>query len=182
MLAEAMQRTGALAGVNGGYFKADRTPVGLEISGGKLIHPFERAKLLSGVLAVSSGRVALLRAGEFSTRRKQEKPDDALQAGPFLVHEYKAVPGLNTTRRARRTAVLMDDRGQLRLLVTEAVTLAELAQILCAGEAPIGNNTVKRALNLDGGSSTGLWLKAEPEPFYLREGKDVRNYLAVIPR
>ena len=38
-----------------------------------------------------------------------------------------------------------------------------------------------RALNLDGGSSTALWVRSEPV-FYEREWKSVRNYLAIVPK
>ena len=78
----------------------------LEISSGKIVHPFERAKLLTGLLAISSKGAALLRSGEFSTTQKL---DGALQAGPFLVDHGSTVAGLDATRIAYRTAVVVDD-------------------------------------------------------------------------
>jgi exopolysaccharide biosynthesis protein len=38
-----------------------------------------------------------------------------------------------------------------------------------------------RAMNLDGGTSTALWVRGSPA-FYAREWKSVRNYLAIVPR
>ena len=50
-LAATMTQENCLAGVNGGYFDPEGAPVGLLMSDGKIIAPFRRARLLSGVLA-----------------------------------------------------------------------------------------------------------------------------------
>jgi uncharacterized protein YigE (DUF2233 family) len=174
-LAMAMDQTGCLAGVNGNYFHADGTPLGLVICDGKTAHPLERAKLLSGVLTVSRDRIALLRTSEY---QPDAKITQALQAGPFLVDRGGPVAGLNDTRRAERTVVLSDGRGHCALLVCNTpVTLAGLAWIL-SSPGVISEMHIARALNLDGGSSTALWVK-EP-PFYRREFKTVRNFLGII--
>ena len=68
-LASVMRRVRGLAGVNGGYFDPQNAPVGLLISDGKLIAPFRKARLLSGVLVATKGRVELLRAAEYSSRK-----------------------------------------------------------------------------------------------------------------
>ena len=184
-LGAAMRGAGCLAGVNGGYFHPDFQPLGLVVSDGRVVHAVERAALLSGVLLVGSdGRSALLRAEEYLARAAKEKapPRQALQAGPFLVDKGAPVAGLNATRAARRTAVLTDGAGRWALVSTSALTLAETGALLARpGVAPDGFR-VRRALNLDGGSSTGLWVRAEPEPFYQREFSTVRNFLGVVPR
>lgn len=178
-LAAAMRSRGALAGTNGGYFHPDRTPLGLVVSGGKVIHRQETARLLSGVVAVKKGGAVLLRAAAW---RLSPQVTDALQAGPFLIDRGKAVPGLEGTRSAARTVALADAGGVRALLVIPgAVTLAETAAILAA--APVCPDVkIERALNLDGGSSSALWVDATPAPFSLREWKAVRNYLAIVPR
>src|SRR5262245_32412973 len=40
-LRQAMEQVNAVAGVNGGYFHPDRSPLGLVVSGGQLVHPQE---------------------------------------------------------------------------------------------------------------------------------------------
>jgi uncharacterized protein YigE (DUF2233 family) len=177
-LETAMRAHGCLAGVNGNYFHPDRTPLGLVISDGRQVHALERAKLLSGILVVKAGHFSLLRTAEFT-------PDaavtEALQAGPFLVDKGVPVPGLEATRRAERTVVLADGKGNGALVVCDEVTLAEMAAILTTpGIFP--ELHVERALNLDGGSSTGMWVDALPKPLYLEEIKEVRNYLGVMAR
>lgn len=180
-LAAVMREHGCLAGVNGGYFHADRTPVGLVISRSKTIHPLQRAKLISGVVAAfGTGQMALLRVGEYLQRPRGAQ--EALQAGPFLVDRGKLVAGLDARRSARRTVVLADANGVCALLVSSAGTLAEMAELLAGATVLDDGRRIQRALNLDGGSSTGLWVKADPEPFYLPEGKEVRNYLGIVAR
>lgn len=177
-LGSASAKRGALAAVNGGYFQPDRTPLGLVVRQGVTIHPLERAKLLSGIVVVKKDRIALLRTGEF---RASKEVREALQAGPFLVDGGKAVAGLNDKRDAARTVVFADSAGDFGVLICKSTTLAETARILVTpGLLPAGKIT--RALNLDGGSSTALWVKREPSPFYAREWKGVRNYLAILPR
>ena len=101
-LAEAMQRSGCLAGVNGGYFHPDFEPVGMLVSDGKVLRGPQRAKLLSGALVVTQHHMKLLRASDPLPGKNALQ---ALQSGPFLVEGGKAVAGLNDVRSARRTAV-----------------------------------------------------------------------------
>lgn len=177
-LAAAMRREHCLAGVNGGYFDPADAPVGLVISGGKLIAPLRKARLLSGVLVAAGGRVQLLRTAEYSPKRKAE---EALQCGPFLVDRGQPVPGLNDTRSARRTFVLTSGPERAAVGFCTGVTLAQLAKILATSEiAP--DLKVQRALNLDGGSSSAFWFAGERGPFSISEQKTVRNFVAVVPR
>jgi uncharacterized protein YigE (DUF2233 family) len=67
-LASVMRRGRAIAGVNGGYFDPQNAPLGLLISDGKLIAPFRKARLLSGVLVATKGRVPQKRDGGFAVR------------------------------------------------------------------------------------------------------------------
>jgi hypothetical protein len=167
----------ALAGVNGGYFLADRTPLGLMISRGVTLHPWENSKLLTGVLSVPQrGNARLLRSAEFHPAGVRE----ALQSGPFLVDHGKAVAGLNAAKAAERTVLLADRKGVAALLTTGPVTLAELARIL-ATPGLFQGLEIDRALNLDGGSSTALWVARESAPFSRPEWKRVRNAVIVAP-
>lgn len=175
-VAQAARANGALAGVNGGYFKPDHTPLGLVMSQGVVLHPQESAKILTGVLSVTSRGASLLRSEEFKLGRRVW---EALQAGPFLVDHGAAVAGLNATRRAERTVLLADRQGVAALLTTGPVTLAQLGQLL-ATPGTLGDLKIDRALNLDGGSSTALWVAADG--FSRPEWKPVRNAVAVVPR
>lgn len=175
-LGELLRERDCLAGVNGGYFHPDTRPLGLVVSEGRTLHPLVRARLLSGVLVVTSGRLALLRRKEFSA---SASPSQALQSGPFLIDHGEPVPGLNDTKRARRTVVLSDGSGLYGMVVTESFfTLAELA-VLLATPGIVHELDISRALNLDGGSSSAFWARTADGAVYLPEAKRVRNFLCV---
>lgn len=176
-LEAALGRTGAFAGVNGGYFHDSFVPVGLMISQGKTVHPFERAKLLSGVLVVRGKSAALVRSAEF---KLSDQVTDALQAGPFLLDKGVPVIGLNDEKLARRTVIACDDADQWAILLFSHVTLAQTAEIL-ANRAIFPDIHFKRALNLDGGSSSAIWAATSPKPFSLRGFATVRNYVGIRP-
>lgn len=177
-LGETVADAGAITGTNGAYFHPDDTPIGLVIAGGKKIHAFERARLLSGIFVVTKGRPRIVRAAKFTASGADT---DALQAGPFLVENGAPIAGLNAARAARRTIVATDGAGRWALLSMTPATLADAAAVLSA-KALWPDFSIRTALNLDGGSSTGLWVATEGRPFYLREFAVVRNFLAVVPR
>ena len=166
-LAAAMRRERCLAGVNGGYFDPEDKPVGLVISDGKVIAPLRKARLLSGVMVVSAGRLQLLRVAEYSPKRQATA---ALQCGPFLVDRGQPVPGLNDTRPARRTFIITDGADRAALGFCSGVTLAELGKILATPEV-VPDLKVLRALNLDGGSSSAFWFAGERVPFRFPSGR-----------
>ncbi len=178
-LQSALAGVEAFAGSNGGYFHKDFTPLGLAVCQGKTVHPFERAKLLSGVLAVRKGRIELVRSGHFKPGNDIQ---EALQAGPWLVEKGAPVTGLNEERLARRTLVANDGKGHWALVATSPVTLADTARILSL-KGIAGSLTVANALNFDGGSSTALHAASEGRVFInVTSFGPVRNYLAIIPR
>jgi uncharacterized protein YigE (DUF2233 family) len=170
-LAGAMQREKCIAGVNGGYFDPEYAPVGLMISDARTITPQQKARLLSGIVSATKDHVLVQRAAEFTNKAK---PTAARQCGPFLVDRGKAVPGLNNDRTARRTfvATLAGDRAAIGYC--SYVTLAQLASLLTTPELKI-----QRAMNLDGGSSSGFWFAGENGVVSIREQKSVRDFLAV---
>jgi uncharacterized protein YigE (DUF2233 family) len=177
-LATLMPRKNCLAGVNGGYFDPENKPVGLLISDGNLVAPLRKARLLSGVMVVSNGRIQLLRAAEYSSKRKAAA---ALQCGPFLVDRGQPVPDLNDTRSARRTFIVTGGPDRAAIGFCSAVTLAQLGRILATPEIT-PDLKVQRALNLDGGSSSAFWFAGERGPFSISEQKTVRNFVAVVAK
>jgi Phosphodiester glycosidase len=177
-LAEAMREENCLVGVNGGYFDPDYKPIGLLVVDGKTIAPLKRAHLLSGVLAASSRKVHIERAKEFSDLKKISA---AVQCGPMVVERSKAVRGLNDSRVARRTFAALGDGDRVALGFCSDVTLDDLAEILAT--PPCHDFKILRALNLDGGSSSGFWFKrADGTAFSIREQKTVRDFVAIVPK
>lgn len=177
-LAGTMQRENCIAGVNGGYFDPEFAPVGLLISDRRVVMPKQKARLLSGVMSVVSGRVLIQRSAEYSPKAK---PSAARQCGPFLVERGKPVAGLNDTRAARRTFVAVGAGDRVAIGFCAPVTLAQLGAILATRDMA-GDFKIQRALNMDGGSSSGFWFAGEKGVFSIRERKPVRDYIGVVPR
>ena len=175
---EILAQTGAIAGINGGYFHPDYRPLGLAVSEGREIHGFERAKLLSGVLAVRGNRIELVRSGAFVAGKGLA---DALQAGPWLVEHGAPIAGLNAERKARRSLVATDGKGNWAIIATGPLTLAETGAVMALKNLS-GAWSVRDALNLDGGSSTALWAGLPAKAFEIFSFGTVRNYLAIVPR
>jgi hypothetical protein len=175
-LADAMPPTNCLAAVNGGYFDPSFAPLGLRIIEGKVTSRLARGHLLSGILA-ANGSVQILRNAEFS---KSKKYRAAIGCGPFLVDLARPVRGLEATRAARRTFAAIGSNDRSALGYCSDATLAEMALIL---SAPLGDFTIQRALNLDGGSSSAFWFKRKDgSVFSISEQKSVRDFVGVVAR
>lgn len=177
-LAEAMEQAKCLAGVNGGYFDPNFAPIGLRIVDGKTLAPMLRARLLTGILTSSPRGIQIVRLSEFS---RKQKPDAALECGPMIVDLGAKVRGLDDTRSARRTFAAIDGSDRAALGYCSEATLAGLGKILATQFA--ADFKIQRALNLDGGSSTGFWFKRKDgSVFAISEQKSVRDFVGVVPR
>lgn len=176
-LAELMSKEACLAGVNGGYFDEKFAPIGLRIVNGQTIAPLRRARLITGVLVASSRGVQIVRAREFSRRPGVTA---AVQCGPFLVDLTRLISGLNDSNLARRTFAATTTSSRALVGVCSAVSLADLSKILAM--SPFGEDLkIERALNLDGGSSSGFWFARENgSPFSIPEQKPVRDFVGII--
>lgn len=178
-LAKTLQGTAAIAGCNGGYFTPEFQPLGLVVSQGKRAGVFERSSLLGGVFLVRKGKAMLLWRDEFT---EVSGITDLLQAGPRLLNGGKSVTGLDALRRRPRTILLTDNNGHWAIGSTGWVSLREIADIL-ATPGIITEFAMERALNLDGGSSCGLWWKdATGREHSEHESATVRNLLVIVPK
>lgn len=178
-LDDAVRMTTALAAANGGYFTPEFTPLGLQIASGQHTGTFENSPLLTGVVVVRRSKSYLLWRNEYSVL---PGISDVLQAGPRLVNDGKPVAGLDLLKARARTFIMCDNSGHWALGICRNATLASLATILTAPKV-ITEFKVERALNLDGGSSTGIWWRdTGGTEHYDRERATVRNFLAVVPR
>ena len=176
-LAAVMNREKWVCGVNGGYFDAEFKPLGLRVADSKTFSSLRRARLITGILLQSDRGIDVVRVSEFS---RAKKIIAAVQSGPFLVEGNKSIRGLNDAQLARRTfaGIATDDRAFLG--VCSDVSLAQLANIL--GTAPVAENSrVRRAMNLDGGSSTAFWFaRQDGSAFSISGRKPVRDFVGVV--
>jgi exopolysaccharide biosynthesis protein len=152
-------QTGALLAVNGGFFTEEGSVTGLTISEGEVYGtPYGD---YAGMLAVTpEGEVSLrwLRTWPYDP---YEPLREAVQSFPVLV-KPGGVMGFpadaDDGRPARRTVVAQDRGGRLLFLVAPGgkFSLHALATWLVASDLD-----VEIALNLDGGTSSGMWLQGE---------------------
>jgi uncharacterized protein YigE (DUF2233 family) len=178
-LAAAVRRANAVAGVNGGYFDPNFAPIGLRVINGATTSSLVRARLITGVVLASARGVQIVRTAAFS--RKQQVAA-AIQCGPFLVEGGRAVRGLDNSRTARRTFVVTGGNDRAALGVCSEISLAQLSELLATIRIT-DDFKVHQALNLDGGSSTALWLDREgARPFSISEYKQVRDFVGVVPK
>jgi hypothetical protein len=149
--------------INAGFFEADHGASGIVLSQGVTLGRYA-PRGGTGVLTVRDGRASVEAAAGF--------PEDfggelAVQCGPRLVEEGGLVGVYRDDgRRAARTAACVRDGGRtLDLVLTWDVDaplrgpgLQWFARRL-AGPSPTGDRVgCERALNLDGGPSTGFHL------------------------
>ncbi|MDF1563780.1 MAG: phosphodiester glycosidase family protein [Deltaproteobacteria bacterium] len=167
---------GAVAVVNGGFFDPSGKPLGLVLADGR-----ERNRLRNvdwGVFWVAGTTAGVVHTDQWATA-KPPGVREALQSGPRLVVAGKALKLKKQT--ARRTVACVPKPRQVVLLTTEAIDAAILAEWL-AREPEQGGLGCWHALNLDGGPSTQLSLKAGEHSVEVEGGWGVPNGLAVVIR
>lgn len=161
----------ALVMINGGYFDDAFRTTSLLVSDG--VSSGRSYVGFGGMLSMSSkGAVAIrsLRDHPYST---SEKPRQAVESFPMLVIDGAATSMPNDNGRyARRSIVAVDAQARLLLITVEGGwTLPETAAWLAGSGLGI-----TQALNLDGGSSTGMVVQT---PTYHRL-VDAWNVLPIV--
>lgn len=145
-----------LVAVNGGFFTAENRATALIVSDGT-VYGTSYAGFGGMLAAAPDGRIWIQ-----ALRDEPYDPDipldQAIQSFPMLIYPGGVVASINDNgQRARRTVVAMDRAGRMLLIVcpTSAFSLQELATWLASSDLEID-----RALNLDGGSSSGIFVSA----------------------
>jgi hypothetical protein len=178
-LPEAMASNGCFAGCNGGFFNRQPfDPVGGMTSDSRQVSPVDRSNWMKGLLVVRASIPALVSIDAF---QDSANVTDLLQSGTWLVREGRSEIENSEGRTARRTFVCHNGKGTWGLGAADPCSLHELAALLRSSEVTALLD-IQFALNLDGGPSTGLWVKGFPTDFYLRERWSVRNYVGIIRR
>lgn len=144
-----------IALINGGYFDAQKKATALVIFDG-----IARGASYQGF----GGMVVVNANGDFELRSLRQQPYDpaeplqqAMQSAPMLIQPGGILSDLEADdKRSRRTVIARDTAGRILLMVSDfpALTLKELATVLKQSDLDLD-----AALNLDGGSSTGMYLQ-----------------------
>lgn len=183
--AAAARSRGAIAALNGGFFDPDGNPLGKVISQGVATGFWNRNSSLcsASYFEDSHGKMAI------RSRATMEWPNQAayqelLQAGPMLIRNGATVHGLEAKRHASRSLLAWDGGHRWWLGTTSECSLQQLGQAL--RQPRVTGWQVAQALNLDGGSSTDLWVSGRIRGGPHQAGpwwrKPARNYLVLVPR
>ena len=145
-----------LLALNGGFFDPHYRSTALLISDG--VSHGQSYTGFGGMLSVASDGQVALRSLRDQPYDSAESLQQALQSFPMLIFPGGQVAPLEDDgARARRSVIAFDRSGRLLAIVcpTSSFTLRGLADWLAQSDLEI-----ERALNLDGGASTGLFLSA----------------------
>lgn len=142
--------------INANFFDESGDPLGLIISRGIEYHRLHKGgHTLTGIFEVTRHDITVVNRVNFTP----DKVLEAVQAGPRLLANGAAIPGVSDERSSRRAGVCVDKHRRLLLFCTQSaitgLTIQELQGLLLA--EPLG---CVEALNLDGGGSAQLYISS----------------------
>ena len=154
-----VERSGAVAAINANYFDTEGKPLAFLKAGGQTINPrISRSSLYTGVFGVKDQRPFISHRDDFLS----EQADEAMQSGPLLLLRGapQAVTGV-PLRASRRALIGIDKEHRTVIAVTDnligGLFWAELQEIFLAPQWQVQTPDL---LNLDGGGSAQLYIKA----------------------
>jgi uncharacterized protein YigE (DUF2233 family) len=116
------------------------------------------------MLAVDSSGNVTLRSLHDNPYASSENLQQATQSAPMLLLNGARTTFTANSNASPRSIVAIDKSGYLLFIVSPslAFTLDQMADLLAASDLSLTN-----ALNLDGGSSTGLYVTSTTQPITL---------------
>jgi uncharacterized protein YigE (DUF2233 family) len=153
------ENSGALAAINASYFDERSRPLAyLKNLEKEINRTVSKHALYTGIFAIREAVPAIMHRDEF----QPGQASDALQTGPLLLNHGNTVEVMNGLGRlARRSVIGIDKVGRVVIGVTDAVlgglSFAELQELF---NNPKWRLETPDLLNLDGGGSAQLYLKA----------------------
>ncbi|WP_265593443.1 phosphodiester glycosidase family protein [Verrucomicrobium sp. BvORR034] len=178
-----MTEENVIAGCNGGYFDpATFAPAGLQVVQGRATGEYQQFGEWGGGVGVRSGKAQIWTEKEILSMRIFEA-ESFVQCSPVLVDGVRRFTGAGEDVRVRRTFIAHDGGSLWAMGVTSRIGLRELAALLANQGPGLVGFKVNRALNLDGGPSSGLWGKDEMGKVVVHEKEMwfVKNCVVIRP-
>jgi exopolysaccharide biosynthesis protein len=153
------EKSGAIAALNASYFdEKGRALAYLKTAEGEINRGVSKHGLYTGVFGLRDGSPFVMHRDDFNPQQASE----ALQSGPLLLARGAPVEVMRgLARYARRAVIGVDKNGRLIAAVTEALlgglSFAELQDLFTNPKLQLDAPDL---LNLDGGGSAQLYLKA----------------------
>lgn len=175
----------ALAAINAGFFTPEGEPLGLLVAAGKSAGSWNSATSIGSAIwhESHSGTSRISRRNETNPATAKQMRE-TLQSGPMLVDRGLAVSGLESDKTSARCFIAWDGGTRWFIGRTSPCPLNSLAATLASGKHC--GWTIHRAMNLDGGRSSDLWISSSVSggPLTSRPpwNRPVRNFLILVPR
>lgn len=177
-VSEWFEALNPIAVMNGGYFDENGRPTALVIFDG-----IRRGESYDGF----GGMVVINGQGEFELRSLRDQPFDpnedlqqAMQSSPMLIQPGGTLSDFEANDdRSRRTVIARDTQGRILLIASNTLifTLSEFAHALKNSDLELD-----AALNLDGGRSTGLYVRTPAASVTIDSIEKVPLVLTIEPR
>ena len=170
-------RSGALAAFNGGFFDAEGRSLGVRLSRGRLVSKPHgsrwsvlRVKKIAGR---EDGEARIVSASEFADALKRGvRYEEAVQCGPLLAKDGSV--GSFKDQWDRRTGLGIDESGRVVVAAgDESMSMRGWAECF------VRALNCPDALNLDGGSSTQMSLRAGRASLEWGGGRTVPDAVAI---
>jgi uncharacterized protein YigE (DUF2233 family) len=152
--------TSAVAVINGVYFHDDESPSGLLVHKGAEFSTRHFSADKSSVIRLSPKPAILDSADEIASGIASK---EAAQSYPLLLEDKKPQVAADTGNKAQRSFIGFrdDEHVVLGVIMKKELSLYELSQLLAKKDYRLNS-----ALNLDGGSSSGLYSRDEETMSY----------------
>ncbi len=163
----------AVAAVNGGFFDRQGRSVGVLRIGGEAFGA-RHDNRTTGVVIDERGRARIAT----DARASFDGVRDVMTAGPLLVADGAVVAGAKDWSKTRhpRTAVGRRRDGVVVFVPIDGRTVASRGVSLAVLADYMRELGCVRALNLDGGGSTTMWVRGEPEGGIVNHPCDNRRH------
>lgn len=174
-----------LVGINGGYYTPSYQPAGLFIEQGKTYQKtFKGSRILTSCIGIDENNKLFIK----KDRQGCLQANNAMQIGPWLINQgeintdikkYEDKPGYLESffNKNRRTILAKTNDNKLLIIIAPSATLLEAATLLKDYPQAFGVKKVITAVNLDGGSSTEMFIKFKDSPFYFPGLKPVKTFV-----
>jgi hypothetical protein len=175
----------ALAAINAGFFTPEGEPLGLLVAAGKSAGSWNSATSIGSAIwhESHSGTSRISRRNETNPATAKQMRE-TLQSGPMLVDRGLAVSGLESDKTSARCFIAWNGGTRWFIGRTSPCPLNALATTLASGKHC--GWAIHRAMNLDGGRSSDLWISSRVSggPLTSRPpwNRPVRNFLILVPR
>ena len=175
------RKAGGIAGINANFFDPQERPLGLVIAGGVKRNPLQQGgNLLSGVFYIAQNQPEIVHRDRFN----RYDAEMALQAGPRLIAEGKAVEHQEPQPPTRRSGIAITKKREIIIYATRVrfpgATIYQIQRMLLHSSL-----NVTDAINLDGGGSSQLYLEnpaGGKEPLLFVTGGDAVPVGLIITR